>query len=143
MGLISRVSSRTYRNNRMASVMSQSTADTLDSSLLEIQGSIEQAEHMLKQLETQGQGDSPTAEKIRNLLDQMRAQRKKLFDSLTTVDNVNSRMTFMQEMTAKSQNGGLMSGNFQTPFPAQSSTSKKTFSPPQPPVSEDDEEIEE
>ena len=68
----------------MASIMSQSTADTLDSSLLEIQGSIEQAEHMLKQLETQGQGDSPTAEKIRSLLDQMRAQRKKLFDSLTT-----------------------------------------------------------
>ena len=64
--------------------MTQSTADTLDSSLLEIQGSIEQAESMLKQLETQGQGDSPTAEKIRNLLDQMRAQRKKLFDSLTT-----------------------------------------------------------
>ena len=68
----------------MASTMSQSTSDTLDSSLLEIQGNIEQAEHMLKRLETHGQGDSPTAEKIRNLLDQMRAQRKKLFDSLTT-----------------------------------------------------------
>ena len=47
----------------------------------------------------------------------------------------------MQEMAAKSQNGGLISGDF--PQPVQSSTSKKRFSPPQPPMSEDDEEIEE
>merc|ERR1712226_1613907 len=135
MGLISRVSSRTYRKQSflMAAVTAQTT-ESLDASLLEIQGSIEQAEGMLKQLEINGQGDSPTADKIRDLLQQMRSQRKKLFDSLTTVENVNNRMTFMQEMEAKNQNGGLMNGGFPL-----SSSSKTKFRPPRPPSTDTEE----
>merc|ERR1712157_527179 len=106
MGLISRVSSRTYRTNEKKSNLNKKMATAqqidhlqqeTDDAMMDIQQSIEQAD---KTLEKQGLGDSPTAAKIRGLVDSMRDQRKKL------LANMNDRkLTFADQLEKKAEAG--------------------------------------
>ena len=50
--------------------------------MLEVQDSITQAEGMLADLEKQGMDNTPTATKIKDLLNQLRTQRKTLVAKL-------------------------------------------------------------
>lgn len=50
--------------------------------MLEVQDSITQAESMLADLERQGMDNTPTAMKIKDLLNQLRSQRKTLVAKL-------------------------------------------------------------
>merc|ERR1711879_792292 len=101
MGLISRVSSRTYRKN-------MENIDT-EKCMLEVQDSIGQAEQMLAEFEKQGMDSSPTAEKIKELLFQLRSQRKKLLGNLPK----------QVKFTPDTKSGGDFANLFSAFMPAQ------------------------
>merc|ERR1712157_595952 len=129
MGLISRVSSRTYRTNEKKSNLNKKMATAqqidhlqqeTDDAMMDIQQSIEQADKMLETLEKQGLGDSPTAAKIRGLVDSMRDQRKKL------LANMNDRkLTFADQLEKKAEAGDQLASRASD---ALSGTKGNTFS---------------
>jgi len=80
-------------------------ADETDSAMNDIQQSIEQADKMLITLEEQGLQNSPTAQKIRNLVDSMREQRSKL---MANMQNGNRKVTFADHLAEQAAAGDSM-----------------------------------